>query len=75
MSGDKIAKRVAQEADRLELSDIELAALLGVSLPCATALRRRGVAPATTRTERAALAFIERAQRVQSRTDLTLPAA
>ena len=75
MAQDSIPKRVASEADRLGLSDIELAALLGVSLPRATSLRRKGKAPRTTRMERACSAFLARAKHARSRADLTLPTA
>ena len=75
MNPDSITKCVQSEAKRLELTDIELAAMLGVSLPRATSLRRKGTAPRTTRLARVCAAFLARAKRARSRTDLTLPAA
>lgn len=69
-----IAERVTREADRLDLSDIELAALIGMSVPHASALRRGGKEPVRMPTRRAVLAFLDRAERARSRADLTLPA-
>ena len=70
-----IAKRVEREAQRLQLSDIELAALTGLSLPTIAALRRKGQAPVTTRALRSVVSFLERARAANGRAELTLPAA
>lgn len=71
---DSTTKSVAAEAARLGLNDVELAALIGASLPTARALRG-GHVPQTTRLERAVTAFLARAARARSRADLTLAPA
>ena len=75
MADIDIAKRVEREAQRLQLSDIELAALTGLSLPTIAALRRKGQSPVTTRARRSVVSFLERARAVRSRMELTLPPA
>lgn len=72
---DNIATLVEREARRLQLSDIELAALTGLSLPTIAALRRKGQSPVTTRARRGVEGFLRRCRGVVSRVELTLPPA
>lgn len=70
-----IAERVEREAQRLHLSDIELAALTGLSLPTVAALRRKRQTPVISRAMRGVVSFLERATRARTRGELTLPPA
>ena len=72
--GHDLVGRVEREAERLQLSDIDLAALCGLSLPTIAALRRKGQSPVTARAVRGVVAFLERAGRARTRADLTLAA-
>lgn len=73
MTDAEIAKRLASEMRRLGMSDIELAAMTGLSLPTATALRRGRAIPSTTRARRAVESFLERAANAMNRGHLRLP--
>ena len=69
---DPVAKDVTVEADRLGLSCIELAAMIGCSIPFTMGLLR-GRAPKTMQMKRAIDAFLVRARRAKSRAEMTLP--
>lgn len=75
MADDDLAKRVESEAQRLKLTDIELAAFCGLSLPTAVALRRKGLTPKQSRALRGVVSFLNRAGAVRTRFELTLPTA
>ena len=68
-----IVSAVLAEAQRLRLSDSEVAVLAGVSQPLISAIRR-GTLPQRPRVLRGLEALAARAHRVTSRTELGLPA-
>ncbi len=59
--------------ERFELSDVELSALSGVSVPVIRAARLRGRLPRREPSLRKLQTFADRAQRAHGRKELTLP--
>jgi hypothetical protein len=68
----ELARAVADEATRLHLSDLELAALTGTSIPTVRNLKIRGQVSRFERCRRGFDLFLQRARRAKTRADLGL---
>ncbi len=73
MSDRELLRLIREAAHRLHLTDIELAALAGISEPIARGVRRDGRLPKSARCLRGLSVFAQRAAVVRSRTELGLP--
>jgi hypothetical protein len=72
--GDKeLIRAIRSAADRLHLTDVEVAALAGVSVPTAGAILRDGRMPRMSRCVRGLAALAARATSARARGELGLP--
>jgi hypothetical protein len=65
--------QIRTAADRLHLTDNEIAVLSGISLPTASAFVRKGQIPKTAHCVRGITLFAQRAAIARSRAELGLP--